>query len=181
MRTYTDGNMGNIAVCTWGFLALTAALVGGSAFASEPTSSLTHKHKPKTKFAQLLPSKMKISDYSPEIQDEANANSPSPTFLSHSAHWVHSNMRLPENYNCDFEVAEHQKQEAEIQAMAECQATGAEECHLVKVVIAKTGELSCRPDFLGKTCPRSGYLRGCVAEALVLGTKQDLALVAVEK
>lgn len=115
---------------------------------------------------------------SPELQREADDHPFAAKYFSRSVYFVRSDYPLSADYDCDGETQERKMQEAESQARARC-AQGREPCRLVKALLVKTGSLRCS-DFPGKKCPGRGHFRGCVAEALVLGEKEESPAITDE-
>ena len=181
METQYVGVMGKInAIILLGALALS-----GVAEAKKP--KLAHVLPSQVKTIHLEKKKQKkpsvavaskataFSEYAPELQAEARDNPSASKYFSRSVYFFHSTEAIPDSYNCDEGIEESKKMEAQAQAESKCAANGTEECRVAKVVISKTGNLKCS-DFPGHQCPSRGYYRGCVAEALVLGEKQELPL-----
>ena len=133
-------------------------------------------HAAKEAAAASLPG---LSDFAPELQEQARNNPEASKYFSRTVYYFHSDEVLPSSYNCDESIEESKKMEAQSQAESKCSAQGGEDCHVAGVVISKSGVLRCQ-DFPGRHCPARGHYRGCVAEALVLGERHLTDLVAGE-
>ena len=180
MGTREHGVMGK-CIFFWGLIAATA--LASSAQARPHRHARTLPSQVKT--IRLQPSRhalpkaprsvpMPDADFSADLRAEARENPWASKFYSRTVYYVRSSARVPESYDCDSAIEERKKAEAENEALAKCEAAGLAECRLAKVLISKNGILQCR-DFPGKRCPSNGHFRGCVAEALVLGTSGSVS------
>lgn len=91
-------------------------------------------------------------------------------FISKTVHFAASTAPVPEEYGCDSSIEEKQMRQAELDALAKCEADGEEHCRLHQIKIIKTGELRCE-DIPGRDCGVRKFYRGCVAQAIVVGEK----------
>ena len=167
--------------------ALCALLVSGSAQAKKKKhlarvlpSQVKTIHLEKNHHKKVAPAKMKPAEMADELQAEARDNPSASKYFTRSVYYFRSTQPLPDSLNCDEAIEESKKAEAQAEAENKCAANGGEECHVAKVVIAKSGALTCS-DFPGGHCPKSGFYRGCVAEALVLGEKRSLDESAISE
>jgi hypothetical protein len=95
-------------------------------------------------------------------------------YLSRTVFFWRSAARLPASFLCDDETLALKLQEAETQAMEKCQANEERTCRLQGSKVLKQGKLNCS-DIPGADCSQKNYYAGCVAVALVFGSKDQMA------
>jgi hypothetical protein len=185
-----SGIMGKWGI--WGILVLMAFFAYSSAFAAKKpkharvlpskvkTITLEPRHKGKVhvtvsavhstqKRDRDVPRISNSADhFAPELLEKAGENPESSKFFKSALRFARSSYALPESYNCDPESAAQKRAEAEIEALNDCEASGAHNCRIAESLIRVNGILSCG-DFPGAKCPAKAHFRGCKAEALALG------------
>jgi hypothetical protein len=122
----------------------------------------TSLKRPKKIKSKAIPKEEVIS---PESLDPSTSK-----YSTRSVFFWHSPYHLPATYHCDEEISETKKRDAQMQALAKCQASGNENCELSEVTIVKNGKLACS-DIPGTACQPSHHYAGCVAVAVVLGKR----------